>query len=39
MTVRIPQSLAAGLSREAGRNVLDYEILQQKAQTPGTLGG
>ena len=38
MTVRPPQSLASSLTREARWNVLDYEILQQKAQTLGTLG-
>jgi hypothetical protein len=38
MTVRPPQSLVAGLTREARWNVLDYEILQQKAETLGTLG-
>ena len=39
MTVRMPQSLSSGLTREAGWSVLDYEILQQKAHTLGTLGG
>ena len=38
MTVRMPQSFSTGLTREARWNVLDYEILQQKAQTLGTLG-
>ena len=38
MTVRPPQSLASSLTREARWNVLDYEILQHKAQTLGTLG-
>src|SRR3712207_6304044 len=38
MTVRPPQSLAIGLTREARWNVLEYETLQQKAQTLGTLG-
>jgi hypothetical protein len=38
MTVRPPQSLASSLTREAHCNVLEYEILQQKAQTLGTLG-
>jgi len=38
MTVRPPQSLATGLTREARWNVLEYEILQQRAQTLGTLG-
>jgi len=37
MTVRPPQSFATGLTREARWNVLEYEILQQKAQTLGTL--
>ena len=38
MAVRIPQSLSTGLKRETGWSALDYEILQQKAQTLGTLG-
>jgi uncharacterized protein (DUF1501 family) len=38
MTIRPPQSLATSLTREARWNVLEYEILQQKAQTLGTLG-
>ena len=38
MTVRPPQSLASSLTPEARWNVLEYEILQQKAQTLGTLG-
>jgi hypothetical protein len=38
MTVRMPQSLLTGHKRETGWSVLDYEILQQKAQTLGTLG-
>ena len=37
MTVRLPQSLASSLTREARWDVLEYEILQQKAQTLGTL--
>ena len=32
------QSLGSSLTRETRWNVLDYEILQQKAQTLGTLG-
>ena len=38
MPVRMPQSLSAGLKPETGWSVLDYEILQQKAQTLGNLG-
>src|SRR5215217_9688004 len=38
MSVRPPRSFSTGLSRETGWSVLDYEILQQKAQTLGTLG-
>ena len=38
MAVRPPQSLASSLTREARWNVLEYEILQQKAETLGTLG-
>ena len=38
MTVRPPHSLSPGLTRESGWSVLDYEILQQKAHTLGTLG-
>lgn len=38
MTVRPPQNLSAGLPREAGWTVLEYEILQQKAQTLGLMG-
>ena len=38
MTVRPPQSLSTGMTLGARWNVLDYEILQQKAQTLGTLG-
>ena len=38
MTVRMPQSLFTGHKRETGWSVLDCEILQQKAQTLGTLG-
>ena len=38
MTLRMPQSLSTGLKRETGWSVLDYEILQQKAQTLGFLG-
>ncbi len=37
MTFRIPQSLTSGPTRETGWSVLDYEILQQKAQTLGNL--
>ena len=38
MPVRMPQSLAPGLKPETRWSVLDYEILQQKAQTLGILG-
>jgi hypothetical protein len=38
MSVRPPRSFSTGLSRETGWSVLDYEILQQKAHTLGTLG-
>jgi hypothetical protein len=37
MAVRPPQSLSAGLQRETGWSVLDYELREQKAQTLGTL--
>ena len=38
MTVRPPRSFSTSLARETGWSVLDYEILQQKAHTLGTLG-
>ena len=38
MALRPPQSLPTSLTREPRWTVLDYEILQQKAQTLGTLG-
>jgi hypothetical protein len=34
----MPQSPAGGFKPESGWSVLDYEILQQKAQTLGNLG-
>jgi uncharacterized protein DUF6665 len=37
MTVRMPQSYSAGLMRETGWNVLDYELREQKAQTLGAV--
>ena len=39
MAVRVPQSLSAGLQRETGWSVLDYELREQKAHTLGTLSG
>jgi hypothetical protein len=39
MAVRIPQSLSAGLQRETGWSVLDYELREQKAHMLGTLSG
>src|SRR4051812_27301335 len=39
MAVRIPQSLSTSLNRDAGWNVLDYELREQKAQTLGNLSG
>jgi len=38
MSLRMPQSLSTGLKAETGWSVLNYEILQQKAQTLGNLG-
>lgn len=38
MTLRMPQHLSAGLKPETGWSVLDYELLQQKAHTLGSLG-
>ena len=37
MAVRIPQSLSTGFERESGRNVLEHELREQKAQALGTL--
>lgn len=38
MTVRPPRNLPNALTPETGWNVLEYELLQQKAHTLGTLG-
>jgi hypothetical protein len=38
MSLRMPQSLSTEFKPETGWNVLNYEILQQKAQTLGHLG-
>ncbi len=38
MSFRLPQSLTGAHRTDAGANVLDYEIAQQKAETLGDLG-